>query len=734
CASIQSSSDASFGICLMGIDTGGKNWRPSYQLPKTPAVNPKTKQPWISISSEKVKDILSECGGKLSKEEIAYVKQLQYILNDNIHYFYGEQFVDLFGMSETERYKLSGRYAPVKLLMFDAFDSILPAEATQRRELSRYLGRPIYQLHKAWDIEKTAWEFPSSGAISTYITKRLVLKDGQKLGTVWYTASLRAAYIDPNHGLRLGQLGYVHVSLGQMSRGLLQLLEDNGVDAYDDKNNKTAMGKILFYLNAKTQNYINVICACDYAGNKDFLSSDVRAVRNQQGISDFEGYRSLSELVNLPADNQLQALGLLKSLPTVSKANWIGTTNGVSKAQIARIIPESDRLAVKTPEVIVSTATSSSAEQQLMGQQLLAACIAGKTDAVKQLIASKVDVDAATALDNATGFSPLIFAGMNGHKEIVAMLLAAGADPNYQSKRNKKTVLSEVMYKRQYDIVEMLIKAGAQIDKLIDTGSTVLGNCCALNDINGAALLIRHGANIRLKGSKGKSPLDYLSAAQRKNNQQLLMLSDADLIEEALPLEAAIKAGNAAEVKKLLEGGADPNEMTTLQEPMILFAVQGGNLEIIKLLIDYKVDVNTKLSTKYGSTPLILATEAKNKDMIILLLEAGANVDLKNNHLSSALTTAVLNNNIDLLELLLAKKPNQDVLYKMRDMSDGSLLHVACVTLNVFNRSDTSAVKLIIDEGYDTQRPDANGKTPLDYLPDTLRPEIEKYIEELLAF
>lgn len=214
CASIQSSSYASFGICLMGIDTVVKNWLPSYQLPKTPAVNPKTKQPWISISSEKVKDILSECGGKLSKEEIAYVKQLQYILNDNIHYFYGEQFVDLFGMSETERYKLSGRYAPVKLLMFDAFDSILPAEATQRRELSRYLGRPIYQLHKAWDIEKTAWEFPSSGAISTYITKRLVLKDGQKLGTVWYTASLRATYIDPNHGLRLGQLGYVHVSLG----------------------------------------------------------------------------------------------------------------------------------------------------------------------------------------------------------------------------------------------------------------------------------------------------------------------------------------------------------------------------------------------------------------------------------------------------------------------------------------------------------------------------------------
>ena len=104
-----------------------------------------------------------------------------------------------------------------------------------------------------------------------------------------------------------------------------------------------------------------------------------------------------------------------------------------------------------------------------------------------------------------------------------------------------------------------------------------------------------------------------------------IALTGGILPDDRALLDAA-KRGDVAAVRSLLKQGADPNAAQGDGLTALHMAAQEGNLDLAKVLIGAKANVDAK--TRLGAyTPLHLASEGAHTDVVLALLKAGANVD-----------------------------------------------------------------------------------------------------------
>ena len=116
----------------------------------------------------------------------------------------------------------------------------------------------------------------------------------------------------------------------------------------------------------------------------------------------------------------------------------------------------------------------------------------------------------------------------------------------------------------------------------------------------------------------------------------------------------AIHKGHYDIVTILIESGADINKQNKLGGTALSVAAYNKDKKILKLLIDNNVNLNSKLKED-GHTPLICACHENNEDISQILIEAGADVNIKDNDNMTALNYAVYNNNYKLAEMLVNK-------------------------------------------------------------------------------
>lgn len=129
------------------------------------------------------------------------------------------------------------------------------------------------------------------------------------------------------------------------------------------------------------------------------------------------------------------------------------------------------------------------------------------------------------------------------------------------------------------------------------------------------------------------------------------------------PLIQAILKSDVTLTGKLLAGGADPNTrnipseffrnkgVLPIGEPALTVAVIKQSLPIVKLLLDYKADVNAKGDA--GFTALFRAAANDSPDIVKLLIHRGALVNLQNDYQDTAIIFATSMDNARNLEILI---------------------------------------------------------------------------------
>ena len=137
----------------------------------------------------------------------------------------------------------------------------------------------------------------------------------------------------------------------------------------------------------------------------------------------------------------------------------------------------------------------------------------------------------------------------------------------------------------------------------------------------------------------------------------------SDIEAPNVGIHQAVLMGDIEAVQQHIDAGTDLNEdeWTYGSSPLITAAVF-GELEIAKILINAGADLNFK--NDEGSTPLITAAAFDHTDLAKLLIDSGANIDLTNNEGSTALMLAVLYSNIDIVKSLLDKGANREITNK----------------------------------------------------------------------
>ena len=122
--------------------------------------------------------------------------------------------------------------------------------------------------------------------------------------------------------------------------------------------------------------------------------------------------------------------------------------------------------------------------------------------------------------------------------------------------------------------------------------------------------------------------------------------------DEITPIIFAVQKGNIEIVKTLIEAGVKSDITDEEQNTLLHIAVINQNEEIVNLFLD-KIDLEAQNAEE--KTSLFLAVEKGNAKIVGDLIEAGAKYDIIDEVKNTLLHIAVINHNEDAVKLLLDK-------------------------------------------------------------------------------
>ena len=245
--------------------------------------------------------------------------------------------------------------------------------------------------------------------------------------------------------------------------------------------------------------------------------------------------------------------------------------------------------------------------------------------------------------DDGTALTPFFLALVAGQPEIAAALLERGIRLEGEAKEGALAPLSMAAVLGYPGVVSRLIARGAGVDVRAMGGRTALMLACESGSLECAQALIEAGAGLDLVAGDGGTAVLTAVDWGRREIMRLLLESDADVTiqddEGWSPLLVAIYQGDAGLVEELIAAGADVDaNVYATGQTALLQALQGDKFEIARILIDSGANVNLRKEGQW--TPLMVAVSKDRSDLVVLMIGNGADVNAGSDDQQTALRIA----------------------------------------------------------------------------------------------
>lgn len=245
---------------------------------------------------------------------------------------------------------------------------------------------------------------------------------------------------------------------------------------------------------------------------------------------------------------------------------------------------------------------------------IVEAARSGDHDALRALLAKKVDVNAAEG----DGSTALHWASYRDDLESVDLLLRAGAKVNASNDLGA-TPLWAASQNGSAAMVTKLLAAGANPNAALLAGETPVMVAARSGYANVVDLLLAKGGDPNARGARGQTALMWAVAQKHPEAVKVLLAHGADV-------EAKSSAWN--EVMAVPPHGYLPYNRAIPHggDTALMFAAREDDVESAKLLVAAGAQVNA--ADAWGVTATTLAAHSGHDDMVAFLLSKGADPNL----------------------------------------------------------------------------------------------------------
>lgn len=298
------------------------------------------------------------------------------------------------------------------------------------------------------------------------------------------------------------------------------------------------------------------------------------------------------------------------------------------------------------------------------------------------------------------GWTPLMYAALNGNAKLVARLHKAGARVNCRD-RLKWTPLAHACYNGHVDVVKYLLHVSKADVRLADEWNTTVLHCLAKQ--------------------RDVDIFDEITTAAELVLQRDQSIVDSKTVHSRTALHEACKRHNPTLVGLLLNYGAKVNAKDDQDQTPVFYIFHGvpgagrRMLDCLRLLLKVP-DIRLNLRDSFLLTPIHLATLEGDVRAVNILVEAGADFKFPDRSKRWPIHYAARDQQLGILELLLKRDNGSQVNATSWSNISTPLTELLshCAEVNCNQKLILRCVKVLLRHGADVSVPNAFLNTPID--------------------